>query len=407
MKRSQIFDEYAKLAEERGLVSNAEGEKEKSKARRGSDDISTIEALYGVKPEGNDTKHIMEQAHPDSLVLAPSYDKLNGLVENNIERHTIMVNIVGRNPDGFSNQKKYAEASLLRELVCIANDLDNHGHDDLRLLADECIAELSGQKKIVKEALAPLAIAGIVAGCAAVLGGIYLVSHMDDANRGLAINCDNAIAQVDSFLTDNGSGFFGTTFSGKVKGEFLTFLKKLKSDLLIVKKAIAEYATIKSDIQMPRTTKDLKQMGANKGAIAQQKMNAFKAVLEDIGPEILQVIERFHDEGYKHEQYEEESALSRYTGRLGDMLYGGKGVVNDKFDKVRQALAPLAESMKASLDFIDKELPRYQQATAEKLALSNQFKSNPAAPATVAPPSIPEDAMANGQPEDKVLMPER
>jgi hypothetical protein len=51
--------------------------------------IEQIGKLYNTKqkrPEDMDyERNIMEDAHPDSVVISPSYDKLNGLVENENE----------------------------------------------------------------------------------------------------------------------------------------------------------------------------------------------------------------------------------------------------------------------------------------------------------------------------------
>src|SRR5574338_926186 len=113
MSKSEIFDSFVKIAEEQGLTSKDSKKKLEETGRAGSDDISTIEALYGVKPDtakGADyKKNIMEVAHPNSVVISPSYDKLNGLVENNIERQNILLHIVNKTPDGISTQRKYAQ----------------------------------------------------------------------------------------------------------------------------------------------------------------------------------------------------------------------------------------------------------------------------------------------------------
>lgn len=170
MSRSDVFDEYAKIAEEMGLVSSAEDEgvaeqpgkpKESAKLKRykkspyprvGSDDISTIEALYGVKPD-NSVKYennIMEAAHPKPVVIGPSYDRINALVENNIERQNIICNLVSKPNDGNLNYKKWAQKDLMMQLVRVANDLDNAGHEELCALADKCIEEVSEKKKFKK-----------------------------------------------------------------------------------------------------------------------------------------------------------------------------------------------------------------------------------------------------------------
>jgi len=156
MAHSNIFDEYAKIASEKGLIKLSEESSELKKykndtyPRVGSDDISTIEALYGVKPDSPiKYKHnIMEAAHPKAVVIAPSYDKLNGLVENEIERQNIDLNIATRSTTGknVTQGPKYARKDLMLQLVRIANDMDNQNVDDLRALADDCIEVLTSKK---------------------------------------------------------------------------------------------------------------------------------------------------------------------------------------------------------------------------------------------------------------------
>jgi len=152
--RSSIFDEYAKIAEEQGLVSAASTKSERAlkkyrndnDPRMGSDDISTIEALYGVKTDDpvKYERNIIEMAHPKPVVISPSYDKLNGLVENENERQNITLNIVMRPTTGknITQGPKYARKELMLELVKIANDMDNFDVEELRVLADDCIVGL-------------------------------------------------------------------------------------------------------------------------------------------------------------------------------------------------------------------------------------------------------------------------
>lgn len=151
MSYSEIFENYAKIMEEAGFVKKSEDNKKikdlKSgkNPRLGSDDISTIEALYGLKPSSSiEYEHnIMEAAHPKPVVIAPSYDKIQGLVENENERQQIDINIVMKPTDGKLTNYKYAHKDLLMELVRVANDMDNRDLDNLRVLADACITSLA------------------------------------------------------------------------------------------------------------------------------------------------------------------------------------------------------------------------------------------------------------------------
>lgn len=159
-RHSDIFEEYLKLSIDQGLIKIAEEDNQKeskelkkyksdSHPRSGSDDISTIEALYGVKPEtikGMEYDlNIIEVAHPNAVVVAPAYDKLNGLVENENERANIIRNKIMSAPaSGTLALYKDAEKELMMELIRIGNDMDNADHEELRVLADSC---LDGLKK--------------------------------------------------------------------------------------------------------------------------------------------------------------------------------------------------------------------------------------------------------------------
>lgn len=150
MSDSEIFDNYLKITLENGLSKQAQ----KKPAKNESSDASTIEALYGIKPNTDKTmeykNNIMEIAHPNTVILAPSYDKINGLLENNIERQRIMLNIVTKMPNGHLTAKKYAESELVHSLVRVANEMDNKDIDSLRILADTCAAQLTKKAGIME-----------------------------------------------------------------------------------------------------------------------------------------------------------------------------------------------------------------------------------------------------------------
>ena len=159
---SEIFDTYAKICDEKGLISPiskqaAEKESKELKdfknsdyPRAGSDDISTIEALYGVKPNSDyEYEHnIMEAAHKTPVIIGPAHDRINALVENEIEGQNIRINLVMDHPNGNLTQgPKLARKELLMELVRVANDMDNRDFQDIRRLADSAIEKLTVKKK--------------------------------------------------------------------------------------------------------------------------------------------------------------------------------------------------------------------------------------------------------------------
>lgn len=180
--RSEIFEDYAAIALKQGLISEAED------PRVGSDDLSTIEILYGVKPNGKDEKSMMQQAHPTSTIIAPAYDRLNGLVENEMERHNIIMHILNKPPQGKLTQHRYAEQSLMEELVKIGFYMDNQNQSELVFLADSCTERLQ------KKAILPL--------LAAIAGGLTLIGIYNNfayLSQGVSNDCDNAIEAIEKF----------------------------------------------------------------------------------------------------------------------------------------------------------------------------------------------------------------
>jgi len=142
-RRSEIFDEYSKIALKEGFITESE---EKADTSGEKSYRETIQLLYDVKPNGKDEKHILDQAHPESpVIIAPAYDRLNGLVENLFERQDIMAGIALKRNNGNLTQHRYAKQELTDELIRIGFEMDNKDIDDLRILADSCSERITKQ----------------------------------------------------------------------------------------------------------------------------------------------------------------------------------------------------------------------------------------------------------------------
>lgn len=189
LKRSEIFENYAKIALKNGLIDNkiiatAEAMTQEDKYKD-SEYKKNIEQLYHVKL---DNKDILDQAHPTSIIVGPAYDKTNALFENLKERHNIMVGIVNKMPNSDNIGHKYASAhnDLLLELIKIGYSMDNKRIDDLRILADSC------SDRITKKAFLPL----IAGGVAAVVALIAIINHTTPSDQGVYNNCEKAIVEI-------------------------------------------------------------------------------------------------------------------------------------------------------------------------------------------------------------------
>lgn len=198
---SEIFNAYAQIALDQGLISE-EGltstAEDKTNPRYDTHTLSDIEILYGVQPNGKDDD-ILDKAHPTPLIIAPAYDRVNGLVENLKERHNIMVGIVQKPNNGLLTQHRYIEArqNLLNEVIKVGFLLDRNDEQELMVLADTC------SDRIVKTALVPLAIAGIIAGIIALTaGGAAMYTSNNPKSQGIKQDALRTLTELEEAFND-------------------------------------------------------------------------------------------------------------------------------------------------------------------------------------------------------------
>lgn len=350
MKRSEIFDSFVKIAQEKGMISNDSSDSKKKLEQTGradSLDASAIEALYGVKPDTAKGMaydlNIMETAHPNSVVVSPSYDKLNGLVENNIERQNILLHIVNKTPDGLSTQRKYAEKELTLALVRLANNLDNRNEDKLRSLADSCLMQLTAskvKKSLRKEALAPLAIAAIAA---AVIGAIYAHQHLPNASRGLEINYKKLISELNDFLKDNNSGLGikGHSYSPELLKDVSDFKDRLEEFF----QTYTELNSVIRELERPKDAKELLEISQRpKTYTVINAVSRLRKLTDNMSSFIESINQNFSSDSYKARHVKSKGVVDsvlEYT-----RLTGGSGALfADDFQDVVNAIPPFKASI--------------------------------------------------------------
>lgn len=159
--------------QEKGLIPLSKTADPKPTPRYDSVDLEGINMLYGVKPNGEE-KTPIEKAHPEPCIIAPSYDRVNGLVENPQEAQEITINWILSDPHAKYTQHRYAQNELLQELITLGFFLDNAKEDELRVLADSCAEELDKTAAAPLAALVPFLGYGAVAAAVALpLIGVY------------------------------------------------------------------------------------------------------------------------------------------------------------------------------------------------------------------------------------------
>lgn len=375
---SEIFDSFVKIAQQQGLISEGEHAEHTEKdfhetnPRHDSLSIEQIGKLYGVKnprPDDMEYEHnIMEDAHPEPVVLSPAHDKLNGLVENNNERQRIMLHIVHKEPDGHLVQRKYAQKELVLSLVRLANELDNSGQDELRKLADVCLEQAASKKKdhLEKQAWVVPVIVGIVAA----VGLLYLQQHRNFHSDGFNMDYQKAIGEIDDLLTSNVT-WYGTGES--FTPEFLQTVQQLKDDLGKINDSVQKVMPLVQSVQKPRTRDQIVQQLAQiaqdpKTQEADQAVKEFEGVIRQYGPEIQTIVQNFNNQSYKNSVTTGKGALQKAVDWT-EILHGGGGLVSDDFDDVRRALIPLWK------DIVDL-YNALKGAKNIKQALENELKAN-------------------------------
>jgi len=349
MSRSEIFDSFVKIAQEKGMISNDSSEAKKKLEqthRADSLSLSDIEALYGVKPDAPKSMeyehNIMENAHPNSIVVSPSYDKLNGLVENNNERQNIILNIVNKTPNGLLTQHKYAEQALLSSLVSVANDLDNKNQEQLRVLADACLMQVytKKSKQLKKEALAPLAIAAIVA-IPLAIGGLYLQQHLNDANNGFKQNHDSLVKELDDLITSSNSWGVGVNYEKPLVDMATGF----KTKLIEMHNLFNQILPIINELEKPRTAEELVEISKQpKTKDAINAFNLFHKAATNMLTYVQTIQTNFKSEEFKARQTKDKGWLQGLVDKT-QILHGGWGMIKDDFDDVNNAIPPYLTSI--------------------------------------------------------------
>jgi len=392
MQHSDIFNEFVKIAKEKGLIDGDKDHKDLGHAEHTEKDfhetnprmdslsIEQISKLYNNKPQmpkGMEYKEsIMELAHPEPQVLCPAYDRLNGLVENEMEGQAIRARITMKTPDGQLSQRKYAEQQLVLSLVRTANELDNLGNEGLRKLADICLLQASG-KQFVKQAQWQIAV-----GIAAAVAALYVQQHKAFYSDGWSADYQKALAEINDMLNSNSD--FGVGYS--YTPEFLQLLAQLQSKLAELNDAVSKVMPTIANLEKPRTGPELKEL-AGQPVISDVKsgMTDLKTIFENDVSFINQVISNFSNNAFKQRAIASKGFLTSLVDDT-DILHGGGALISDDFDDVKRSLltlksdiASLAQDIQTYTTVHDKALAQMQEAQTET---TKDFA--PPAPATDA-----------------------
>ena len=401
MRRSDIFESFVKIAEEKGLVSKASPESVKETLekthRADSLSIEDIAHLYNTKPatpkEMEYKRNIVEIAHPEPQVLFNSYDKLNSLVENVNERQDIILNILNRTPNGQITQKKYAKRDLILSLVRVGNEMDTRGQSDLVALADACLFRAS--KPIHKQAQL-----GIISAIAFIVCAFYAKQHLRFHSDGFALDYQKATAELNDLLNSSINLQTGYEYTPA----FIVRVKDIRSKLNRLNIAVKTVLPELDKLETPRTGKELMEMAKQPNthqvlSTFQDFKTQFQQTAETLVPYLSQVIANFQNEDYKQRQIQNKGWFTSMIDSAA-FLHGGWGLVADDFDDAAHAL----QTIMFDVANIEKDLRIAEQAATkaqETMAQSAQPTAPEDHPSTFQIP-LPTSQQLGGTPANPV-----
>lgn len=385
MRRSEIFDNFIKIAEEKGLISDkAMDKKRKHLEETRSNEYRSpkeISDLYGVKPKDQKyKKNIIEIAHPDPVVVSPAHDKINGLVENENERQTINLNIVNKRVRGLLTNQKYAEDKLILNLLKLGNSLDNNDHDELAKLSDFCLMQITKKAN-------PLIVAGVLA---ASIGALWLQQHLPDVNQGFVVNYNGLMSALNDLIDDKLE--YGVGYS--YRPEFIKDMVAFRADLQDLYKMYNDKIKIINELERPKSAKEMYEIANNPETHA--ATDAYK-ILKDkffnVYTKIKTIIKNFSSNDYKSRQIVEKGAITSVIDKM-QFLHGGKGLIADDFDDVKNAVIPFSDSFSNIIKLLESADSVEKQTAIELNDAASSFQaevtpSKPAQPSTND--SSPED----------------
>lgn len=342
---SEVFENFIKI-----IKSEKKQEPVKARAPVKTENIYNVEVDPGIYK-----KFLMEEAHPNKIIVAPSYDPVNSLVENNIERQRIMLNIVNKPPTGQNTYQKYSEkhTDLVLSLIKVANELDFANKDQLRILADSCIDDLK-KKELNKIAVGPLAIAGgVVGGVSLLIGLLYAQQHLPKSSQGLEINYKNLVEEI-SDITEKHSFVGGGVGYAGLKGtdyvdSFVDVCKELKNRVDKVYAECSRVEKIIAYLDKPRSASEAIEMANQESMKNIPKVyEMFKKLHDEYSSYFNDVARKFTDQEFKLRQIKDKGWLDE----VFSFSVGGKSLVSDDFDDVAKHLSAFKKSFDSFLSVL-------------------------------------------------------
>lgn len=389
---SDIIHNYIKLSKEK-----------EEKSRLSQKDIKELEKLYDIKCDApKDMQYennIMELAHPKPCVINQAYDAINGLVENENERHTILVKLFNKPVDGKLNDYKLATTDLARDLTKVGSFCKNTNNKELQALADSCLIQINDSFN--KTAGLPLIIGGVAAG----IGLFYWWQHSAQAVDTITTNGQVVVSELEGVMS---SGDESDWFGSKYSNALVKLANKTISDVKKVVAASEDLKKICNEILTETSAETLAKDVSNNNAL-QNKIMIAKKSIEDftvkIKPSMINLVKLqnfLSQKQFRVQNTETSSTWSNITkwldDRAGGALSGGWGLFSDKLTTLSRDIGSFLSACTESVKYYnvilansDKHNTDAQVAVDKMIADSMKADSikEPTAPTSPTPTATP------------------
>lgn len=354
MRESEIFNAYLKTAQEMGLLSDEPVIKEAADKSR--NDLSDIELLYGISPDGKKSKDILEEAHPETAIIGSAYDAMNAVVENLNQRQSIMTHIALKTPNGKTVQRRYVEASneLLNTLISTGFELDNNDEPELMKLADSCA------ERINKVAIGPLALIGwVAAGIGSVSGLGYYFTQAGPLIQNIEENAKILLNEISDLENKSYSADLIKLVEHirSLNNKFIKLLSELSSiqrkiQNAFIKNDLNEIVTIQNSAQ-PKVDAIFEIINQLEGSKSQ--LGAFKASVEsekdsDVEDQWVRKIKVVWDFAVGTADDDVIKAIESLSGAINKAVNNAKAVVSSVSSKYSNQIENKLTEMQKEID---------------------------------------------------------
>jgi hypothetical protein len=318
--------------------------------RNDSISIEDMEKLQNITTSKEFKPNLIEDAHPDFVVVMNAYDAMNGAVFNSEQRHHFIRKLIDRPVTTQLTNYKLAAVELSKELTKVAEFLET---EDVGLSkkADACLFMLENKfpNRIVKNAWIWAAVGAGTAAAAM----LYWSQHSNPPAKTIEENGRNLLDLMKTII-GSGNASYQDTYNAQAKA----ITKKAAMDVVKIVRAWKSANSLLSKIEFTYDIQNKIKSDPsflNQVTMALSSLDSFQNM---IGP-ILTVLDGFANQ-VENSQFQQHAIKSRGTvsgvldqmnDSMGGVLEGGSGMFATYWDKLSRSIRAFEKTCKDQADY--------------------------------------------------------